>query len=812
MAPASANTNNPAAAQRAQTTEELRDNRQHTIANDPSSPGIMSIGHVVACNPQLCTAYVRMAGKAEVVPCTLGEYASNSYPATGVASTYFPPAGTGVLVFLPKGGLGWGVVLCVVPPMLLPTDGPNERVLVNTLTDYEPGAAVITESAWQHLPEDPECHGTGVGWRGRPLDQLPGEVSFSSVFGGHVLVGDLEQIFGASTGAQIQSFALEKLLRIVARQWQTWLPLQDTHAFDDHGYVTEECSGSHNKCERRGKLFFGDPWLTQIAMDKEKLENQELVPSPQDIIARRRHYRAEGFLAGQQAHWAMQPDPDTEVDTPGAQPIDRGNYAMQVDGSGRLAMLSGAGFFLERNDMIPVPRRGRDPQDPEGNKVEEDDPHKQKEPFKLEKDHPVRTSLWLEDYLAWEKKLWYQRFVELNKDFWVPEERDAKIPDDEYDAEGKARHDYEEYKGRRFVFWEGKDGSGGMRDHLGAEIVFAEGRVRINAPNGIELCSGTDVVVLAGHDLVAKAHDSVDIVAHTHDIRFAAHQHMQLLAQEGQLLLESLSTAQGQADVGERQGGGGVSILARESRVFLHGKSTQLSAVDLLGLETQEAERGLIVLSSNRVTATATTLLLADERGGSLSISRGQSILAGRSLALLAEQSMAQIENTRAWVPFWRLPLEFDFYAGYSESVDMLVDVYGREDEWQGNYRPEARDSIKFEFRNQDEYTLVGNSEFEFHDAYWQRLFRRENASEQVEEWESGVYDDTEIENRPWPGVDYHDSGDFLQVLESENNIERGRLLTLRESREREGGEFTAAPFVKLARLDSPGKSLLKSL
>lgn len=796
MASENSNTNNPSAAQRAQSTDSMRDNRQVSVSNDPSYSGQLQIGRIIMANPQLGTVYVRIPGRAEAIPCSMCAPASAGYAATGVGTTHVPPSGTQVLVFLPRDGNAPGIIIAVLPPMLIPTEGRNEQILINTMTDMEPGAGSTTEDAWQYAADDNEIPGARVAAQVKPVDQVPGEYSFASMFGGHVLISDLEQIWGASNGAQLQSFALEKLLRMIAVQFQAWLPLEDTHAYDDHGYVTEESEGSSNQCERRGQLFFGDPWLSPGQVDVKKLTDQEL-QFDGDPLPRRRRYHVKGFLAGADAAWVMQPDPNLEADTPDAQPMDRGTMGTQVDGSGRLVTATAGGVFLERTDTIPVPARRRDPQDPEGNKVEEDDPHEQKTPFKLDPANPAHTSLWLEDYLAWEKKLWYQRFVELNKDFWVPEERDMEPPEDEYDPEGQAAHDYTEYRGKRFVFWEAKDGTGGMRDDLGAEIVLAGGKVRINAPNGIEFCSGTDVIMLAGNDLLVKAHDSIDLVAHQKDIRIAAANHMQLQAQDGQLLLESLSEAAGQSGTGESQGGGGVSIRAPDSTVFLDGNRTQVSARSLLALETQVGT-GTILLTSDRVSAVAKSVLLADEDGASLSLSRGSAIVAGAAVNLLGENSIALIENTQAWVPFWRAPLLFDVYGAFDASLDPVRATFRESTDWQGPYAPEDRDSIQFAYRNDADYMV---EDLNFCDAYWPTMFRRESV--EVGEWAEREYPET-VKNRPWPGTDTP-----LFALEQENNVESGRLLTLRADRKDEGGKISEHSFLHLGRLDARKTSIL---
>ena len=96
------------------------------------------------------------------------------------------------------------------------------------------------------------------------------------------------------------------------------------------------------------------------------------------------------------------------------------------------------------------------------------------------------------------------------------------------------------------------DGSVQLGCGNGAQIVLADGSIRIQAPGTVALEAGTDVVVLSDQ-LLVRAKRSIDFSASQHDIRFKAERNMQFLAGNsgtGGLLFESKGVGANYAYVG----------------------------------------------------------------------------------------------------------------------------------------------------------------------------------------------------------------------------------------------------------------------
>lgn len=79
------------------------------------------------------------------------------------------------------------------------------------------------------------------------------------------------------------------------------------------------------------------------------------------------------------------------------------------------------------------------------------------------------------------------------------------------------------------------DGSVCLGGGAGEQIHFAGGKVRIEAPGGLELVTGGTIVLLAD-DVVLRAQSSVDISAGQHDVHIYAAQNLQLGAGAGALI------------------------------------------------------------------------------------------------------------------------------------------------------------------------------------------------------------------------------------------------------------------------------------
>ena len=125
------------------------------------------------------------------------------------------------------------------------------------------------------------------------------------------------------------------------------------------------------------------------------------------------------------------------------------------------------------------------------------------------------------------------------------------------------------------------DGGVAIGDGYGAQITMAAGHIRLEAPGDVQALPGRNFVSL-GHDVVLRAHDSLDATAGNGDLRLKSERNLQVLAGNsgtGGLLFESRSFGRGQSfdnRVGEEVAGTGIVFKAPESGVDIWSRDIYL--------------------------------------------------------------------------------------------------------------------------------------------------------------------------------------------------------------------------------------------
>jgi len=121
-------------------------------------------------------------------------------------------------------------------------------------------------------------------------------------------------------------------------------------------------------------------------------------------------------------------------------------------------------------------------------------------------------------------------------------------------------------------------------DGSGATIVMSGGNIRIEAPGGIYLCSGKEVIALTGQ-CVLRAHKSVDISSAHEDVRIKAENNLQLLggnSGEGGVLIESKSSGLQQNyenKIGTEVDGRGIVLKAASGVLALYGSDIYMRSL-----------------------------------------------------------------------------------------------------------------------------------------------------------------------------------------------------------------------------------------
>lgn len=157
-------------------------------------------------------------------------------------------------------------------------------------------------------------------------------------------------------------------------------------------------------------------------------------------------------------------------------------------------------------------------------------------------------------------------------DFSVLEEQDLLADPEPQQVHIDDRYGEVNYYQRESQIAGLEDGSLLFEDGGGARIALVNGKIRIDAPGGIEIVSGKQIVCLSW-DMILRAKNSVDISAAQKDVRIKAERNMQVLAGnsgEGGILLESKATEPNheyQGLYGEDVSSSGIILRAASSEV-----------------------------------------------------------------------------------------------------------------------------------------------------------------------------------------------------------------------------------------------------
>lgn len=777
-------------------------------------------GYIVRSGPASYD-FVVVVGGLEHTCTMLAGAVSNLY---GASEAILPVEGSRVLVYIPQPYIRTGVVIGVLPP----TDmSPPTTDTARTKTgpayagffDLEAGG-YSSELAYTRPLNDASYHTKLNASASRPLDLVPGTYAVVNEQGVGWAVTPLAATMKASSRAQLRVGLADDNVRLVSGHFQHFDAAGLLQSFNDGGFVTEERGITSYQCERLG---FSKPGTEAFAPDAETtLDKKDLVTSFKKkkprMTSRKRLQMFMGYLGDMINLFIGKPDSDPALDpeTEEAENKDQGLLQVHADTSGRLMVRSAAGIMLERWDRIPVPKRIRQPWDPEGSRME-DLPdtltdEDAKKPFNWDEKHPYGRALQLRDANAWRYlnaywRLHNQSTAAGGKDFYLPEEQDLKTPDDQYDEPGKGSEHFTKNDKRHAMMGLEDDGSIVLRDAWGSEIIMRGGNIIINAAAQIEVRSGKSTVVMAGHDAILRGRQSVDISSTEHDVRIKANVNLHMLAEGrdekgGGILIES--KADGDVGLWEgKQGEGviskGIVLKANKSRIFAQGKKVHLSGEDRVMLETFGEESGenngqLLLSARKLVSSMKNSTSLTTGEGAALTMSKRSAELVGDSVSLVGGSSANVIKDSKAMIPLLWAGIGGAPYGDFQRAIASMYE-YLQGTDWIMPYEPEQRADVKFTYRTIQEYGTVHASEIEGKDFYvyqpfW--AFMATAGSQMVpakpEGWKEYAIDGT----KAWPGMG---AGSYVKLTEEHNVASQDGVAKKRMELKDKGGTLTPGSF-----------------
>ena len=147
-----------------------------------------------------------------------------------------------------------------------------------------------------------------------------------------------------------------------------------------------------------------------------------------------------------------------------------------------------------------------------------------------------------------------------------------------------------------------EDGGVVIADGYGGEIRMTGGSIFISCPGDVFLQPGRNVVQMAGHDVILRARNSIDLTTTEKDVRIKAENNLQMLGGaggEGGVLIESKANSPLQDyvnKVGEDVQSSGVVLKAAHSEVVAWGQEVYLRT----GSSDGNAGSGPITLDADR--------------------------------------------------------------------------------------------------------------------------------------------------------------------------------------------------------------------
>lgn len=737
----------------------------------------------------------------------------------GVSEFTLPIEGTSVFVYLPASSSKYGVVLGVVPPVVSIgiAEGKKAPQTFASMWELESFAGAGSDVAYSKPLSDTDVLLKVNSNAGRPMDVLPGTWGYQNEQGVGVGVSALAAALRAGSKAQVRVSAIDDQVRVVSGHFIHYNCGGLHQLYNDGGFVTDEYGMTPYQCERSGCTKYG----TSVFEDEktQTIKGKSLRTSIKNVKAqlapKKRLQIFTGYLGDLINVFVAKPDPKQDPETATAKSKDQGLAHVHVDSSGHVGVRSAGGISLQRCDRIPVPKRMRQPWDPAGDLMEDQQAGEAKKGFEWNEDHPHGRSLELRDAEAWRVAQAYKRLHDQSeaagkKDFYLPEEADMQVPDNDYDGVGKASEDFASYDKRRAGIWIEKDGSVSIRDAWGSEILMRGGSIVINCGGQCELKSGKSTVIMGGHDLVLKARQSVDITATEKDVRVKADANLHMVAEGrnkgGGILLESKAKSEGgtggwKGKEGEEVTSHGIILKATDSAVLVTADKTHIAGARQITLDTfgeGSANQGSIQMSANTIIGNAKFLmsLSASDRAG-LHLTSSQAALTGPSAVLAGDGTAAVLQGAKAMVPLTWADAATNVYDQLADQISPYADLL-QGTEWLGGYPPDERGDIYFTYRTSEQYGTLSASEIEggkgfaVYQPFWAYLAKAgsELVPDKVEAWA-----ETEIEGtKPWPGAEAG-AGGYVTLLKENNVAADTGISKSRRELQPQGGGLTAKGF-----------------
>ncbi len=586
------------------------------------------LGRIVFASPYTHWYRVSMeALRGEMMCCAAMETSDSPFSITN--SSPITP-GTPVIVFCPT-GLPWGVIMGCLPT---PTTG-------GSFSDYISQGSHVgfrQEGYYKDFASMFTKDGGQIDFsNSRPVDSLSiGEWGRFSQLGGGLFIDPLMQFMRIDERCGMWMYYMDKLLRLAAHNYDFISSGSETNIRNDSGEILDYQGSTPYAWEALGALTHGATVHT-ITADEEVAyggAKAKIEPYSADQQAFYRLEEYRGYLGQAFMRQVVVPPPGVERQQySGNSGI--GVFREQISLDGGWAVASAHSLSLSKRLIIPIPKRLRTPEDPEGDDIgDEENPGEYKFAGVVGEgdEHVVKGGLTvdvtdgrlnaaaLSDWAAYVYN-WkgLHPFHYHEKDFSIPSGSELEPftrlqapidfsrlssgqrlePPEPIQLKVDHRYNEVDYFETSACYTILPDGSVVIRDGYGSQIMMTGGDIDISAPGNITLRSGRSVVTMAGQDAILKARKSVDISATENDVRLKAEHNMDLLAgnndNTGRLLLDCQSSG----DVNHVSGVEGEEVSQNGLILKAHKSTVAVLAGNVFMKTNQDYMSGEIIIDAN---------------------------------------------------------------------------------------------------------------------------------------------------------------------------------------------------------------------
>lgn len=542
-------------------------NTQQSHQLSPSIFSHIEFGVIVDVLPQLQAYRVLPEGENSAIMCTRLRYGSAT--PLGVADGDMLSVYTGVYYIRHQKSAD-GLIIGVEPSILQdPRRASADSVGQGT------NSGVQVDAGYQQIFQlgGPDAHAGIVDWSNRtPMDATAlsdfvrvAETGLMLSLDSYMATMRVDELCG------LWMFYWDQLVRLAAANFQRWTSGSVLESYDDEGEHLWYQGIAGFPWEQFGMLWMPNPISTKTSAEdsqrkKPWLGSIELDHS--DTIPFHRLQEYAGYVGQGYKRFMAVPDINALIHRMGDQYQPLGLFEENITFSGHYAVRSASGITIGKRPVIPVPKKIKLPEDPNGDAPAN---YKASGYFGNGTDHKVQPSpdvqtqtgsnmsraAGVQDFQAhvfnWEAA---NGLAYHGRDYQYPEEEDdaavqanqAAVPYQNLqeqwsldpptpipirvDHRNDGKNTVQVFPNNSYLTFL-DDGGIVIGDGFGSEIIMTGGNIRIVAAGDIIMEAGRNVQHWAGNDFIARAKESADITCTDGDFRAKAEKNMQLIGGNG---------------------------------------------------------------------------------------------------------------------------------------------------------------------------------------------------------------------------------------------------------------------------------------